>query len=242
MRTQQLIRIEGNNSSRPRSMRKGWRLALAGAEVGRGTAENPAGAARDRSRHRRGVARLDDYLMVALRNPPGLSSPAEFVSTVVLLSALPPPAGPWTQRRPATADDVAPLEPVESPIAVLPEISPPSDTRTGADWASDARRAAAVVTVTSRVRGFGESPEQNFARAGAQRVPAHEPGEQYRTTDGAWVVWTSDHCYLVSDVPPMGLPQVLARSIPTSTVCQGDPESRDDLFKDLPAYEKYHPR
>jgi hypothetical protein len=189
-----------------------------------------------------GLHGLTITLMVALRNPPRLSSPAEFVSTVVLLSALPPPAGPWTQRRPATADDVAPLEPVESPIAVLPEISPPGDTRTGADWASDARRAAAAVTVTSRVRGFGESPEQNSARAGAQRVPAHEPGEQYRRTDGAWVVWISDHCYLVSDVPPMGLPQVLARAIPTSTVCQGDTESRDDLFKDLPAYEKYHPR
>ena len=188
-----------------------------------------------------GLHGLTITLMVALRNPPRLSSPAEFVSTVVLLSALPPPAGPWTQR-PATADDVAPLEPVESPIAVLPEISPPGDTRTGAGWASDARRAAAAVTVTSSVRRFGESPEENSARTGAQRVPAHEPGEQYRTTDGAWVVWISDHCYLVSDVPPMGVPQVLARSIPTSTACQGDAESRDDLFKDLPAYEKYHPR
>jgi hypothetical protein len=190
-----------------------------------------------------GLHGLTISLMVALRNPPRLSSPAEFVGTVVLLSALPPPAGPWSQRRPATADDVAPLEPVESPIAVLPEISPPGDTRTGADWASDARRAAAAVTVTSRVRGFGESPEENSARTGAQRVPAHAPGEQYRTTDGAWVVWVSDRCYLVSDVPPMGLPQVLARSIPTRTVCQGgDTESRGDLFKDLPAYEKYHPR
>jgi hypothetical protein len=56
------------------------------------------------------------------------------------------------------------------------------------------------------------------------------------------VVWVSDRCHLVCEVPPMGLPQVLSRSIPTSTVCQGDTESRDDLFKDLPAYEKYHPR
>jgi len=189
-----------------------------------------------------GLHGLTITLMVALRNPPRLSSPAEFVSTVVLLSALPPPAGPWTQRRPATADDVAPLEPVESPIAVLPEISRPGDTRTGADWALDARRAAAAVTVTSSVRGFGESPEESSARTDAQRVPAHEAGEQYRTTDGAWVVWVSDRCYLVSDVPPRGLPQVLARSIPTSTLCQGDTESRGDLFKDLPAYEKYHPR
>jgi hypothetical protein len=85
-------------------------------------------------------------LLVALRNPPRVSSPVEFLSTVVLLSALPPSAGLSTQRRPATADDVAPLEPVESPIAVLPEISPPGDTRTRPDWASDARRAAAAVT------------------------------------------------------------------------------------------------
>jgi hypothetical protein len=189
-----------------------------------------------------GLHGLTITLLVALRNPPRVSSPAEFVSTVVLLSALPPSAGPSTQRRPATADDVAPLEPVESPIAVLPQISPPGDPHTGADWASEARRAAAAVTVTSSVRAFGESPKAKSARTGAQPVPAHEAGEQDRTTAGAWVVWISDRCYLVSDVTPMGLPQVLARSIPTRTVCQGDTESRNDLFKDLPAYEKYHPR
>jgi hypothetical protein len=139
-----------------------------GVEVGGGTAET------------RGVQRaialvtvvglhgLTITLMVALRNGPRLSAQTEFVSTVVLLSALPPPAGTSTQR-PATANDVAPFEPVESPIAVLPEISAPADTRTGADWASDARRAAAAVPVTSNVRAFGESPKRESARTGAHR-------------------------------------------------------------------------
>jgi hypothetical protein len=135
-----------------------------------------------------GLHGLTITLMVALRNSPRLSSPTEFVSTVVLLSALAPPAGPSTQPRPATANDVAPIEPVESPIAVLPETSPPADTRTGADWASQARRAAAAVAVTSNVRAFGESPKGESARTGAPRAPTREPGEQYRTADGAWVV------------------------------------------------------
>jgi hypothetical protein len=32
------------------------------------------------------------------------------------------------------------------------------------------------------------------------------------------------------------------RSIPARTVCERDPEPRGDLFKDLPAYKKYHPQ
>jgi hypothetical protein len=38
------------------------------------------------------------------------------------------------------------------------------------------------------------------------------------------------------------MPDVLARSIPTRTGCEGDAGFGRDLFKDLPAYRKYHPR
>jgi hypothetical protein len=44
----------------------------------------------------------------------------------------------------------------------------------------------------------------------------------------------------VSGVPPIGLADVLARSMPTTTVCQDNSPPPRELFKDLPAYLKYH--
>jgi hypothetical protein len=122
-------------------------------------------------------------------------------------------------------------------------ISFPLGADTAIDWVAEARRAAAAAAVTGarRVREFGRNPADS-GHAPLRSLPAHEAGEQYRTEDGAWIVWVSDRCYIVSEVPPLGLPQVLARSIPTRTVCQGDSEPRGDLFKDLPAYQKYHPQ
>jgi hypothetical protein len=188
-----------------------------------------------------GLHGLAITLMVALRNPPLHSRPNDFVSTVTLLFALPPPAGPSTQLHFKTASDASPLAAVEPPIALPAKVSPSGDARRAVDWPSEAQQAAAAVTLTPNVRAFGAGPEVDSARTGALPLPGHAPGAQYRTTDGVWVVWVSDRCYLVSEVPPIGLPEVLARSIPTRTVCQGDAESRGDLFKDLPAYEKHHP-
>lgn len=71
---------------------------------------------------------------------------------------------------------------------------------------------------------------------------AHEPGEQYRLETGERVVWISLRCYIVSGVPPIGLPDVLARSIPTRTVYQDAARSPGQLFKDLAAYKTYGPR
>ena len=188
-----------------------------------------------------GLHGLTITLLVELRTPSPLSSPDDFVSTVILPSPLPPPAGPSTQA-PRAASDAPPAAAVTPPIALPAQLSPSAGTRTGADWASEAQQAAAAVTLIPKVRGFGTIPAVETPRAGTQRPPGHVPGEQYRTTGGAWVVWLSDRCYLVSEVAPMGVPQPLARFISTGTVCQGDAESRGDLFKDLPAYAKHHPR
>jgi hypothetical protein len=38
------------------------------------------------------------------------------------------------------------------------------------------------------------------------------------------------------------MPDVLARSIPTRTACEGDSGFGSELLKDLPAYRKYHPQ
>jgi hypothetical protein len=180
--------------------------------------------------------------LVAFRTPTSPSAPTEFITALIFLTAPLPPVASLNRRRPPVADETSPVAPVEPPTTPPPVISLPIGADTAIDWAAEARRAAAGVTGADGVREFGQIPKADSGRAPLRSPPAHEAGEQYRTEDGAWIVWVSDRCYIVSEVPPLGLPQVLARSIPTRTVCQGDAEPRSDLFKDLPAYRKYHPQ
>jgi hypothetical protein len=126
-------------------------------------------------------------LIVALRNPPPLSAPSDFVSTVVLLSGLPAPAASSTRLRRTTASDTS-LATVRPPTALPAKTSPSGDARAGTDWELEGQQAAAAVTRTPDVRGFGASPHVESARTGARPTPGHVQGEQYRTTDGAWVV------------------------------------------------------
>ena len=180
-------------------------------------------------------------LTVAFRTPTSPSASTEFITALIFLSAPLPAVAASNRRRPQVSDETSPVAPVEPPIAPPPVISFPIGADTAIDWAAEARRAAAAVTGARKVREFGRNPADS-GQAPLRSSPAHEAGEQYRTADGGWIVWVSDRCYIVSEVPPLGLPQVLARSIPTRTVCQGDSEPRSDLFKDLPAYRKYHPQ
>jgi hypothetical protein len=36
------------------------------------------------------------------------------------------------------------------------------------------------------------------------------------------MVWISDRCFIICELPPLGMAAALARSIPTRTVCVGD--------------------
>jgi hypothetical protein len=181
-------------------------------------------------------------LTVAFRTPTSPSASTEFITALIFLSAPLPPVASSNRRRPQVANETSPVAPVEPPTTPTPVISFPIGADTAIDWVAEARRAAAAVTSAHDVREFGHIPKADSGQAPQRSSPAHEAGEQYRTEDGAWIVWVSDRCYIVSEVPPLGLPQVLARSIPTRTVCERDPEPRSDLFKDLPAYRKYRPQ
>ena len=180
-------------------------------------------------------------LTVTLRTPTSSSASTEFITALIFPTAPLPSAASSNRRRPQLADETSPAAPLEPPTTQPPVISFPIGADTAIDWVAEARRAAAAVTGPRKVREFGRNPADS-GQAPLRSSPAHEAGEQYRTEDGAWIVWVSDHCYIVSELPPLGLPQVLARSIPTRTVCQRDSEPRSDLFKDLPAYKKYHPQ
>ncbi len=180
-------------------------------------------------------------LTVAFRTPTSPSASTEFITALIFLTAPLPPVTSSNRRRPQVANETPPAAPVEPPTIPPPVIGFPLGADTAIDWAAEARRAAAVVTGARKVREFGRNPADS-GQAPQRSSPAHEAGEQYRTEDGAWIVWVSDRCYIVSEVPPLGLPQVLARSIPARRVCQRDAEPRSDLFKHLPAYKKYHPQ
>jgi hypothetical protein len=179
-------------------------------------------------------------LTAAFRASTSPPSSTEFVGALIFLTAPLPPVASSNRPRLQGADKTSRVAPVEPPTPLPAVISFPLGADMAIDWVAEARRAAAAVTGARKVREFGRNPADSGPAP--LRSPAHQAGEQYRTEDGAWIVWVSDRCYIVSEVPPLGLPQVLARSIPTRTVCPGDSEPRGDLFKDLPAYKKYHPQ
>jgi hypothetical protein len=178
-------------------------------------------------------------LIVTLRTPTRQSSADDFVSALIFLSTPLPPTS-LSRRRPVVGESTAPV-PVEPPVTSLPEIGGPADAETSIDWHEEAHREAAVVTGAHRFREFGQIPKADLSLA-PHSSPAHTAGEQYRDEDGTWIVWVSPHCFIVSALPPLGLPDILARSMLTRTECQRDAESQGYLFKDLPAFGKYHPQ
>jgi hypothetical protein len=172
---------------------------------------------------------------VSTRSPAG-----DFVSTLIL-PPTPLPAPESARQRPPPDYSPAPITPVE-PLIALPDVSSPNAPSTSIDWDTEAKRAAGAATGESSIRQFGRNPAIPYEQQKSGPTPAHEPGEQYRLGTGEWIVWVTPGCYIVSDVPPLGLPDVLARSIPTRTVCQDNSKPPGELFKELPAYKKYHPQ
>jgi len=109
-----------------------------------------------------------------------------------------------------------------------PEFTLPSAPRTSIEWDAEAARAAAAVAGRPKIHEFGHIPEGAILAA-PHSMSAHQAGDQYRDLDG-WVVWVSDSCYLVSGIPPLGVPDVIARSIPTRTVCRDDSKPSEAVF------------
>jgi hypothetical protein len=185
-----------------------------------------------------GHAGLLLILMLALdarTRPRALAAP---VGTLILLSL---PVAPDRRLR-RNVSETAPIERLAlPPIPPPPDIQLPDDTHTSIDWLAEARRAAGIATAAPRTRPFGEMPKAPSWLGPSRSSPTHRAGEQYRLETGESVVWLSDRCYIVSEPPPLGMPDVLARSLGTRTVCQAPPGPREgELFKDLPAYKKYH--
>ncbi|MBS0580151.1 MAG: hypothetical protein JSR36_12930 [Proteobacteria bacterium] len=162
------------------------------------------------------------------------SAPAADVVTTVIY--LPVPAAHTAPSGDAGASLPALVVPRSTAITLPLPAAPAAPAPI--DWDAAARRAAAAAAVTARPL------DHNPAVAAAPRpsgpaVAVHQAGEQYREPDGSTQVWVSDRCYLITPAPLPGTPDVIARAVPTRTVCTGG--SRGDLFRDLPAYQRYHP-
>jgi hypothetical protein len=181
-------------------------------------------------------------LLAAFHRSARQPSTADFVGTLIILPTPPRRSEPVDRERLGSSETLTPLRPAEPPpIAPLP-ISP-SVEGAAIDWSGQARDAAATQAegltgreVDPAARKDGESVTQEPARS-------HRAGEQYRTDTGDSVVWISDKCYVISDNPPPGTPQSVARARPTRTVCPRDSsEARGDLFQEAQAYRKRRPR
>ncbi len=159
------------------------------------------------------------------------------VIELILLPSEPP-------RKPRPKPRVSPPVPVteqtvpveNTSISATPDQNGPGHA---VDWMSELDQTSQDVAAR-QAAGSGPSPEASHTPQSWWPAPAHKAGEQYTLNTGQKIYWVSDHCFLVSDPPLAGTPNALAHSQLTHTECQKPPTPGGDLFKDLPAYKRYH--
>jgi hypothetical protein len=174
---------------------------------------------------------------VLVHGPRSQQSPAEddTVSSIVFfvpeVIRRPPPTDVKPKNVvPRSAPRVqAPAAESDSSISTAPG---PTVTRPSVDWMSELSSVAADVAAVPALRGGpgGATPPKSGSW---WAPPLHAVGEQYRLSTGELVVWVSAHCFLVSELPPLGTPNSSAHMGLTHTQCISDPGPRGDLFKDL---------
>jgi hypothetical protein len=181
-------------------------------------------------------------LSIALDRRAGRASQATSVSALILLSVPIRALAPDRRRRP-DLEEVAPIEPLAFPSIPAPDIELRGEVHAPIDWLAEAGRAAEAATAARYTRAFGKIPEAPSWLGSSHSASVHHAGDQYRLETGEWIVWVSERCYLISGPAPLGTPDVLARSRGTQVACQAPPgPPPGELFKDLPAYKKYHPQ
>ncbi len=137
-------------------------------------------------------------------------------------------------RSQLTAPITLRLPGVQQPIPVPPPIN----------WAQSARQAVQTV-LRRRHRVTIGFPAGARSRSGlySKASGIHSQGpESYRTDTGEHVARGSGNCYVVSGPPPIdasGLEQQAQMSTVTCAGRQRGPPP-DNLFKNLPAYKRYH--
>jgi hypothetical protein len=173
-----------------------------------------------------------------------LSPAAESVTTtMVSLPRAPEPLA----TAPAPELHIAPLVPLTPFVPVPPSIAYPSPDNMpqAIDWRAEAQKAAAAITGSGGVPSVAEDRRKTSSSHGPRPwfpPPAHHAGEEYKTITGDSIIWISDKCYVKSSAPMLGVADIFARGMLSTTVCPGSSgPARGDLFEALPAYKKHHP-
>jgi hypothetical protein len=180
-------------------------------------------------------------ISVATRSRYSQPSIRDVVSTWIVLPTA--PLSKTSSQQPLTHAPGFTINPIRIELPNTESVPiPPADSGSAIDWTVEAERAAAALSNAPKPREFGSFPRADSQETPVHPTPAHHAAEQYRDPYGNSVVWVSDRCYVVSERAALGMPGVLAQSRPTHTVCVDPSAPEGELFKDLPAYKKYHPK
>ena len=179
------------------------------------------------------------FIAVAIRTRYSQPPVRDVVSTWIVLPTDPFPK--TSNPHPLTHAPASLINPTRIELPNTESLATlPTDPGKAIDWTVEAARAAAALSNAPKPRELGSFPRADTQEMPVHPTPAHHAGEQYRDLYGNTVVWVSDRCYVVSERAALGMPGVLAQSRPTHTVCVDPRAPEGELFKDLPAYKKYH--
>lgn len=136
---------------------------------------------------------------------------------------------------PSPQSPPAPTAEVTQPIMTAPDSGP---AQPSIDWMSALQGTAADMASqgSSGDAAHGTSPPSSAFWI----THHHAYGEQYQLQTGETVVWVSDHCFVVSEPQVAGTPNAFAHAALTHTQCEGNPDARSDLFKELRAHRKHN--
>lgn len=116
-------------------------------------------------------------------------------------------------------------QPFVQPVAVAPPAIPVRGPGSPAiDWGAQANRSVArILARAPGIRlsfGFPAGGESAIALGVPSRSTPHYAGESYRTETGEEIIWTSDHCYLVSEPPSLFAPASMQHDAVTRPICR----------------------
>lgn len=152
-----------------------------------------------------------------------------------------PPLAP-----PPLGETSSPIAPIVEPITVAPPASVTTSPAAAAiDWNAAATRAATRALVHHKHISF-DLPSSGTSAitlgVPSPHTSAHHAGESDRTIGGDDVEWTSDRCYVESEAPLPGEPDIIKRARVAHFGCLPPPgPDPGELFKSLPAYKIHHP-
>lgn len=184
------------------------------------------------------VAVLGGLLLAAKTRLP--TTPA---ATPIELLVLPPNADPTPPPPPTLPDHrkkslAAPLPPPDALTAITPN-SASAVTGPPIDWFQEAHNAA--VNIARDAPALDDKNSAALSDSPFAAPPPHHKGDQIPTADGRWSVFVSENCYQLSK-DMTHITNATNTGVAIQTYCnRRSKEPRGDLFKQLPAYKKYHP-